>query len=94
MTVTDLAGEGCPIQRLYEICVHLVGSDDDGGHGLLVLWSRGGQEWESCQGDVVLAAGQTTFIVAVWAQAVQKTQINNINILERSRQCTEVVSCT
>lgn len=69
---TDLASEGCPVQRLHEVCVDLVGSDDDSGHGLLVLWSRGGQEGESCQGNVVLAAGQTTLIVAVWAQAAAK----------------------
>lgn len=55
-TVTDLAGEGCPVQRLNEVCVHLVGSDDDGGHGLLVLRSRGGEEGEGRQGNVVLAA--------------------------------------
>lgn len=75
-----MAREGCPVQRLDEVCVDLVGSDDDGGHGLLVLWSRGGQERERRQGDVVLAAGQTALVVAVWAQAAQKTQINIVRL--------------
>lgn len=69
-TETDLAGESCPVQRLNEVCEHLVGSGDDGGHGLLVLRGRGGEEGEGRQGNVVLAAGQTTLIVAVRAQAL------------------------
>lgn len=71
-SATDLARERCPIHRLYEVGVHLVGPDDDGGHGLLVLWSRGCQERESRERDAVLAARQTSLIVAVWAQAAAK----------------------
>jgi len=70
--VTDLARECGPIQRFYKVRIHLVGSNNDGGHGLLILRSRGGQERQSCQRDVVLAARQTTFIITVRAQAVKK----------------------
>lgn len=76
----DLAGEGCPVQRLDEVCVDLVGSDDDGGHGLLVLRSRGGQERERCKGDVILATGQTALIVAVWAEADEKMQMTRARL--------------
>lgn len=71
-TWTDLAWEGCPIQRLYKLCVHLIGTDNDGGHGLLVLQRGGGQKRERCQGDVVLDTGQAALVVAVWTQAAQK----------------------
>lgn len=70
--VTNLARESSAVQRLNEVGVHLVCSDNDCRHGLLVLWSRGGQQGQSCQGDVVLAAGQTALIIAVWAQAAAK----------------------
>lgn len=73
---TDLAWEGCPVQRLYKVCVHLVGPHNDGGHGLLVLQGRGGQKRESGQGDVVLDTGQAALIVAIWTQAAQKTVRN------------------
>lgn len=73
---TDLAWEGCPVQRLYKVCVHLVGTHNDGGHGLLVLQGRSGQKRESGQGDVVLDTGQAALIVAIWTQAAQKTQRN------------------
>lgn len=73
---TDLAWEGCPVQRLYKVCVHLVGAHNDSGHGLLVLQGRGGQKRESGQGDVVLDTGQAALIVAIWTQAAQKTERN------------------
>lgn len=73
---TDLAWEGCPVQRLYKVCVHLVGTHNDGGHGLLVLQGRGGQKRESGQGDVVLDTGQAALVVAIWTQAAQKTERN------------------
>lgn len=73
---TDLAWEGCPVQRLYKVCVHLVGTQNDGGHCLLVLQGRGGQKRESGQRDVVLDTGQAALIVAIWTQAAQKTERN------------------
>lgn len=34
---TDLTGEGGPVQRLYKISVHLVGSNNDSGNSILIL---------------------------------------------------------
>lgn len=90
-TWTDLAWEGCPIQRLYEVCVHLVGADDDGGHGLLVLQGGRGQKRESCQGDVVLDRGQTALIIAIWTQAAQKTERQRSQV-EMGLSSNEIIS--
>lgn len=84
-SVSDLAGERSPVQRFYEVRIHLVGSEDDGGHSILVLWRRGGEERQGCQRDVVLAAGQTTFIVAVRAQAV-RTLVDKNQIMKFKTQ--------
>lgn len=72
--VVDLAWEGCAIQRLDEVWVDLVGSDNDSCHGLLVLRSGGGQQGESCQRYVVLTAGQTALVIAVRAQAASRSR--------------------
>lgn len=64
-----LAVEGLALQRPDEVAVHLIGSQDDGGHRVLVLRRRGGQQGQRGQGDVVLAAGEVALVVAVRAEA-------------------------
>lgn len=39
---TDLTREGGPVQRLNKVGIHLVGSNDNSGHGFLVLRRRRG----------------------------------------------------
>lgn len=60
-----LPTEANPIRGLEELCVDLVGSFNDSGHGILVL--RGGdcQQRQGGQGHVVLAAVQTALIMTV-----------------------------
>lgn len=64
-----LAVERLPLQRPDEVTVHLIGSQDDGGHRVLVLRCRCGQQGQCGQGDVVLAAGKAALVVAVRAEA-------------------------
>lgn len=69
MSSSYLAVERLALQRPDEVAVHLVGSQDDGGHGVLVLRRRGGQQGQRRQRDVVLAAGEAALVVAVRAEA-------------------------
>lgn len=72
---THLAAEGRPLQGAEEVAVHLVGSQDDGGHGVLVLRRRRSQQGQRSQRDVVLTAGQAALVVAVRAQAEDRTEL-------------------
>lgn len=65
---TDLPVKGRALQRPDEVTVHLVGSQDDRRHGVLVLRRGGGQKRQSSQRDVVLTAGEAALVVAVRAQ--------------------------
>lgn len=65
----DLPVEGRSFQRPDEVGVDLIGSEDDGGHGVLVLRRRRGEERQRGQRDVILTAGQAALVVAVRAQA-------------------------
>lgn len=69
---THLPVKGRSLQRPDEVTVHLIGSKDDGGHGVLVLRRRGGEQGQSGQRDVVLAAGQTALVVAVGTQTAEQ----------------------
>lgn len=89
-----LAVEGLPVQRPDEVAVHLIGSQDDGGHCVLVLRRRGGQQRQCGQGDVVLAAGKAALIVAVGAEAKKGAQGEmDASIRVSGRQDNVGVSC-
>lgn len=49
--------------------VDLVGPGNHRRHGVLVARRDDGKEGESCQGEVVDAAGDTALVIAVWVQA-------------------------
>lgn len=66
---TDLAGKSLAILRLQEAAVDLVGSVDDGRHGVLVARGHNGEERERRQRQVVHAARHAALVVAVRVQA-------------------------
>lgn len=66
---THLPIEGHALLGPDEVPVGEVGPLDDRGDRLLVLGRGGGQQGQGGQGRVVLAAGQTAFVVAVGTEA-------------------------
>lgn len=67
--LAHLAVEGGALLGFDELTVGLVGSDNDRGHGFLVLWGGRGEQGESSEGNVILAVGQAALVITVWAEA-------------------------
>lgn len=71
---THLPIEGHALLGLDEVPIRKVGSLNHCGNRLLVLGGGGGQQGEGSQGNVVLTAGQTAFVMAVGAEAGERGQ--------------------
>lgn len=67
--LAHLAVEGGALLGFDELTVGLVGSDNDSGHGFLVLRGGCGEQGERSEGNVILAVGQAALVIAVWAEA-------------------------
>lgn len=67
-----LPTEANPIGGFEELRIHLVGSLDDSGNRILVLWGGDGQQGQGGQRDVVLAVAETAHVVAEWVQAADR----------------------
>lgn len=64
-----LPTEANPIRGLEKLAIDVVGSLDDGGNSILVLWGGDGQQGKGSQGNVVLAGTEAALVVAVGVQA-------------------------
>lgn len=67
--LAHLAVEGGALLGFDELTVGLVGSDNDSGHGFLVLRGGRGEQGERSEGNVILAVGQAALVITVWAEA-------------------------
>lgn len=69
--LAHLAIEGGALLGFDELTVGLVGSDNDSGHGFLVLRGGRGEQGQRGEGNVILAVGQAALVIAVWAEAAE-----------------------
>lgn len=69
--LAHLAIEGGALLGFDELTVGLVGSDNDSGHGFLVLRGGRGEQRECSEGNVILAVGQAALVITVWAEAAE-----------------------
>lgn len=61
--------EANPIRGLEKLAIDVVGSLDDSGNSILVLWGGDGQQGKGSQGNVVLAGTEAALVVAIGVQA-------------------------
>lgn len=64
-----LPTEANPIRGLEKLAIDVVGSLDDSGNSILVLWGGDGQQGKGSQGNVVLAGTEAALVVAIGVQA-------------------------
>lgn len=69
--LAHLAIEGGALLGFDELTVGLVGSDNDSGHGFLVLGGGRGEQGQRGEGNVILAVGQAALVITVWAEAAE-----------------------
>lgn len=86
---TDLAGKSLTVLRLQKAAVDLVGSVDDGRHGVLVARGHDGEERERRQRQVVHAARHAALVVAVRVQAGKRKEWKRVNMEAGSFRETE-----
>lgn len=61
--------EANPIRGLEKLAIDVVGSLDDSGNSILVLWGGDGQQGKGSQGHVVLTGTEAALVVAIGVQA-------------------------
>lgn len=67
-----LPTEANPIRGLEKLAIDVVGSLDDRGNSILVLWGGDGQQGKGSQRNVVLAGAEAALIVAIGVQAADR----------------------